>query len=207
MACRIFAVLLLLACSALPVHAVPYFPSESGPIFDYPTGTVTISNRGGSFSRNSTVGYASYFWHEFEGFQVTAEGDILKSYEGSNCSACPDPDITEFDPPYMLLDFPLTTGKTWITETMTPELCCSYEPVPITVIGAVEGPAIVTVPAGTFEVIKVRIYRLCPARPQLNQDFVYWLHPQLGPVNDLVSWEGVIPVEPSSWSDLQALYR
>ncbi len=207
MARCILAALLGLSMGALPARAVPWFPSEPGPILHYPSGTVTIDGAGASFARVHETGGGSFFFWNVEGFRVDADGDILKSDEGGSCSACPDPDITWFDPPYLLLDFPLTTGKTWITETMTHELWGPYEPVPVTVTGAVEGPATVTVAAGTFEVIKVRIRRTCPARPQLDQDFVYWLHPQLGPVNGLVAWEGVVPAEPHSWSDLKALYR
>lgn len=196
-----------LALAAGRASAVPYFPSESGPTFQVTSGTVTIEASGPSFARVHSTGSGYYQFWSVESFVVDCDGDVLKSDEGGSCSACPDPDITYFDPPYLLLDFPLTTGKTWGTETLTRELWGPYEPVPVTVTGTVVGPATVTVPAGTFDVIEVRIFRQCLQRPELDQNFVYWLHPQLGPVNGLVSWEGIVPDEPVSWSGLKALFR
>ncbi len=187
--------------------AVTYFPSDAGPVFEYTSGEVTIGGGPVSFTRAHVTGSGTFWFSSFERFAVTEGGDVLKAEEGGGCSACPDPDITYFDPPYLLLDFPLTAGKTWRSDTMTTALWGYEDPVPVTVIGTVVGPATVTVPAGTFEVMQVRIVRQCVQKPQLNRDFVYWLHPQLGPVEGLVSWEGVVPDAPSTWGGVKALYR
>jgi len=64
----------------------------------------------------------------------------------------------------------------------------------------------VSVPAGTFDVIKVTV-------TSLSLSNTYWLHRDLGPVKidpggwELVYWTGVVPNKELSWGDVKALYR
>ena len=77
----------------------------------------------------------------------------------------------------------------------------------ITLSGYVAGPTTITVPAGTFDVIAVAMeytYRLQVAS---NRRVILYFHRQLGPVNGLVSWEGIVATDHTSWGSLKALFR
>ena len=73
--------------------------------------------------------------------------------------------------------------------------------------GTVIGPAVVTVEAGTFDVIKVNIEKRYPNAPMYNTVEELWLHRQLGQVNNLTQWTGIVSATGTTWGSLKGLYR
>lgn len=206
----VLAVALLLVAIAGPAAAVPWFPSDPGPTFTYSYGTVVISDGGppADFHRSRCTASAPWVC-EAQLFRVDDDGDILYLSRGISSPAMPDPDVTTYDAPLKYLDFPLETGRQWNSSAGI--VVAAWDPqaptVPVTLFGAVVGPATVTVPAGTFEVIKVHLLFICTDQPWRNWTRELWLNHSLGPVNDLVSWTGVVDVESVSWGSLKAGYR
>ncbi len=194
---------LLAPCAA---QAVPWFPSESGPTFSYPGGAVSIwgSDAAGAFGRGSCWAFWP-FQCRSDAFTLDAGGDIRFQSVGSSSAAMPDPDVTVFDPPLLYLDFPLETDKTWVSQAEVRR--DGQDPLTVTLTGRVVGPATVTVPAGTFEVIIVELSCAGPEGLPLLPIGELWLHDKLGPVNDLLSWTGVVGIGPISWGTLKVMYR
>jgi hypothetical protein len=119
----------------------------------------------------------------------------------------PDPDITTYDAPLKYLDFPLETGRQWSSSAGIIPWDPQATPVQVTLAGEVIGPETCTVPAGVFDVIVVRLTLTCADEPWRDWTRTLWLHHQLGPVNDLVSWTGVVGTGPISWGSLKATWR
>lgn len=197
-----------LAAAAGPVGAVPWFPSDPGSTFTYSWGTVVIGDGGppADFSRGWCTDSAPWVC-KGQMFRVDDDGDILYLSRGTSSPAMPDPDITTFDAPLKYLDFPLETGRQWTSSAGIVPWDPLAPPVPVTLFGGVVGPATVTVPAGTFDVIKVVLVFTCADQPSRNWTTELWLNHSLGPVNDLVSWTGVVDVGSISWGSLKATYR
>ncbi len=204
----VLAVALLLVAIAGPAAAVPWFPSDAGPTFTYPFGTVVISDAGppADFHRGWCLDGAPWGC-EVQTFRVDDDGDILYLSRGISAPAMPDPDITTYDAPLKYLDFPLETGRQWSSGAGIVPWDPQAPPVPVTLSGTVVGPATVTVPAGTFDVIKVRLTLTCADEPWRDWTTELWLNHSLGPVNDLVSWSGVVDVASTCWGSLKARYR
>ena len=122
------------------------------------------------------------------------------------CSGWIDPDGFTLDPPLTLVDLPLTPGKTW---AQTVDLIPMYGTggQSAWVQGEVLGPRRVTVTAGTFDVVAVQLQMgsLDPMFPIRTVTLL--LQSSLGDVTGLISWEGVVPNEPATWSGLKSLYR
>lgn len=204
----VLAAALLLAAAADPAAAVPWFPSDPGPTFTYSFGTVVISDGGppADFHRGWCMEGAPWGC-EVRTFRVDDDGDILYLSMGYSAPAMPDPDVKTYDAPLKYLDFPLETGRQWSSSAGIVPWDPQEPPVPVTLFGAVLGPATVTVPAGTFDVIKVVLVFICADQPWRNWTTELWLNHSLGPVNDLVSWTGVVDVGSVSWGSLKAGYR
>jgi hypothetical protein len=128
-------------------------------------------------------------------FRVNADGDIeatrwVNFYEYGFQGA-------SFDPPLLFLDLPLEVGKTWETVNSTGGLR-----------GAVLREEVVTVPAGTFQVMVVRITDVLNGGLFVGD---YYLDRNIGNVKHngvgLFSVSGTIAGESQSWGSLKALFR
>lgn len=202
--------LLLLGMAAAPgpAGAVPWFPSVAGPTFTYAFGTVVIGEGAvpATFSRGWCMG-GTPWGCEVQTFSIDGDGDVLYLSIGYSAPAMPDPDITTFDAPLKYLDFPLETGRQWSSSAGIIPWDPQAPPVPVTLAGTVVGPETVTVPAGTFDVIVVRLTLTCADEPWRDWTRELWLNRFLGPVNDLLSWTGVVGTGPISWGSLKATFR
>ena len=199
----VFAAGILLCGSWL--GAAEYFPSDPGSTFNYTNGPVTISSVGpGEFGRVTcgacVVGSANTY-------RVDASGDIYEVGYGYFAQAAPDPDIYLYEPNLLYLDFPLDSGKEWQSTAELHYYMSSDVLDTVTLRGRVVGPRSVTVPAGDFEVIEVELNYQYAIESWRSVTQVLWLQRQLGPVNGLVSWTGVIPAEKTTWGSLKAGYR
>ena len=140
-------------------------------------------------------------------YRIDATGDIYETQFAAFADAAPDPDIYSYMPNPLYLDLPLEAGKTWETASAL-YYYLGTDPVDtVTLSGHVLGPRSVTVPAGDFEVIEVELHYEYAIDNWRSRTEVLWLHRQLGPVNGLESWEGVVPTESPSWGTLKASYR
>jgi hypothetical protein len=185
--------------------AVEYFPSDPGPIFNYACGPVTISADGsGGFGRvicaNCVVGAVN-------SYKIDANADILETSYGYFAQAAPDPDIYVYEPGLLYLDFPLDTGKEWQSTAELRYYMGGDALDTVTLHGRVVGPRTVTVAAGEFEVIEVELGYQYAVEDWRSSTTVLWLQRQLGPVNGLESWTGVISTEKTTWGTLKAGYR
>jgi hypothetical protein len=202
--------LLMIGMAAAPgtLRAVPWFPSEAGPTFTFTYGTVVIGDgpTPSAFSRSLCMGGAPWGC-ESQVFQVDTEGDVEYLSLGISGPAMPDPDITTYDAPLKYLDFPLETGRQWSSSAGIIPWDPQATPVQVTLAGEVIGPETCTAPAGVFDVIVVRLTLTSADEPWRNWTRTLWLHHQLGPVNDLVSWTGVVGTGPISWGSLKATWR
>lgn len=183
--------------------AQEYWPTADGLVYHYETAIgnrLDVTFRAGERERRYCSRDTVWIWEEF---QVDDEGDILISSRMRYVEGAMDPDyICRFNPAVKFLDLPLVVGKTWSTDTvpdcfMFPSVI-SYEVMP---------SQTVEVPLGRFEVMVV-------SESITIRDFggSYYLHPQIGPVilpggYMLVSVDGLVGAERSTWGGLKALYR
>ena len=184
-------------------YAIDYFPSEPGPWFDYTYGPVTIRDVGnGVFSRVCCDGCIV---GSFKNYIVGPTGDLFYVKYGSFAESAPMPEIRRFEPYLLYLDYPLEIGKTW---TSMASLFNDFsEDDTVTLSGTVVGSEVVTVPAGSFEVLCVTLQYEYLVEWWLNRTETLWLHIQLGPVNNLEEWTGIVATDGLSWSTVKALYR
>jgi len=187
-----------------PASAIEYFPSETGPVFSYSSGPVKIQVTGsGIFKRVKCEG--CIVWEETE-FIVDSGGDVLLQSHIISSNAAPDPGGFLLTPNLKYLDFPLETSKSWVSTAHQDNFFDAPSDT-VTLTATVLGPATVSVPAGDFEVIIVSLefeYRIYAWN---NRSEVLWLHRQLGPVNNLESWTGIVEAEEKSLGSIKALYR
>ena len=196
----VVAVLVVLVSST--AVAIEYFPSEDGPVFNYPSGTVTIHPyASGFFTRQSSWANITY---SSQGFLINPDGDVLLSSLAWGSSSAPDLTIHSFEPDLTYLDFPLEKSKMWTSTGIESDTWAG--PIrEVTLVGIVNGRETVTVEAGTFEVMSVTLYYYYDY--VLDRTEVLWLHAQLGPVNELRSWSGIVPTQSTSWGSIKSLYR
>ena len=175
-----------------------YWPVGDGLVWTY---------RGsGSDYSIEMVGYEANFYQLYDWgsgyvgieFQENADGDIEVVSSSYYSQGAIDPDFYDYNPPMLYLDFPLEVGKTWASVSSAHGI-----------IGEVLREETVTVPAGTFDVIVVRLINLFP------QDWIFagelYLAPGVGQVlhegHGLVSFDGPVGIQESSWGSVKALFR
>ena len=200
----LFALAAVVAGAVGNAGAVDYFPTEPGPVFYYGTTPITISaGWDDGFSRVEPVGdigtVVTYF-------RLDANEDVLLEGQGYLYLNMPSPEFVEYPTDLTYLDLPLDTGKTWSSTTASP-VNWDLPWTAMTLVGAVQGPTTVTVPAGDFEVIVVTLDYRFEGAPEYDYTEELWLHEQLGPVENLVSWSGIISDESMSWGAVKALYH
>lgn len=112
-----------------------------------------------------------------------------------------------YTPPVKVVDYPLTTGKTWQTSTLMHTTTHSIARACV-VTGTVIGPRVVETGLGPLDVIEISLHFDFAAVPP-DYTLVYYLHDQLGDVRYLTELDGcaVVPVESTTWSRLKALHH
>ncbi len=136
-------------------------------------------------------------------YSSDADGDIyINSYTVLEPAVSLSTLDYQWDPPLKMFDFPLTTGKTWQSESMW--VPPTGLPKAYTLTGRVVGPKIVTIGEYTMPVIEVTV-----EMQWLTYTYTttYLLNEQLGDVNNLDSWSGTVSSEAISWGKLRCLYR
>ncbi len=185
--------------------AVEYFPTDPSAAFDYTYGPVTIVDVGsGEIAR---VVCATCIVGSSNSYRVDASGDIYETQFAGFAQAAPDPSIYLYSPNLLYLDFPLDTGKEWESTSELFFYMGDSAIDTVTLRGRVLGPKTVTVPAGEFDVIEVELDYQYAGESWPSGTQVLWLHRQLGPVNGLQSWTGVVSTEQANWGTLKAGYR
>lgn len=143
-------------------------------------------------------------WYVLDG-----DGDLCRTFEiWLDYTTSYDEQWREWDPPLKIIDYPLTPGKTWTSESQ-----CLWNGQglwrPHTLTGEVVGPTTVDTGIGQLDVMEVVIggTALNASRSEMEQTF--YLHDQLGDVTGLVSLSGCNPVaaEELSWGALKSTYR
>ena len=137
-------------------------------------------------------------------YGIDDTGDILIHEWTAYAEFYSEPELWWWDPPFVLLDFPLEVGKSWTTETTTHSQWGQSldETVHVDVVSASQAH----VPGGTFEVFEIRMTSFILEK-------TYWLHRDLGPVKiepggwELVYWTGIVPDEAKSWGEVKTLFR
>jgi len=186
------------------VIAVEYFPSEPGPEFVYgQTPLVIVSGNQGGFYRMSCPDCNIM---TYTGFMVGPAGDVFLKAHGSASTSGPDPDEKYFEPSLKYLDFPLDPAKTWSSTGAQFDLWGGEEDT-VTLTCTVQGQEVVSVPAGEFEVMVVNLVYTYETQMWMNHTETLWLHAQLGPVKNLVSWTGVVDTDNTTLGAVKALYR
>ena len=185
--------------------AVEYFPTEPGPVYVYGIQPLEIrSFSPDHFSRVTCPDCPN--GTSVETYFLDPSGDIFYVSTGFSSIYMPDPDSQYFEPYVKFLDFPLEDSKTWSsTATYNDIWGGPIDTVTLTV--TVQGVDVVSVPAGDFEVKVVTFEYFFHTDPSMNTTEELWLHSQLGPVNGLASWTGVVGTETSSWGGVKSLYR
>ena len=173
----------------------------SAAIFADGTVLVTTDTGSGVLHDATLDGTTDRLFYEF-----ADDGDVVLTAMTRTWVGVEGHDGYTLDPPITLVDLPLETGKTWsawawLHSPADPDgVVVSYE-------ATVLGPRQVTVPAGTFDVIAVEMAWDSPSPLLPSRTATMLLHPELGDVTGLVSWEGVVPAAPTTWSGFKALYR
>lgn len=193
------------ALVAVPAVAVPWFPSEPGLTFTYENdfAPTVIGSNGNDFWRAANLDRWPYL-SRVEYFRVDPSGDVLCTGTGAGATGLID--ACTYDPPLLYLDFPLDIGKTWSSQAA---LWPDFDGAPslVTLSGRVVGRGTATVPAGTFEVVIVELALEGQEQGGRPATGVILLHHQLGPVQGLLSWTGVVGTESVNWGQVKSMYR
>jgi hypothetical protein len=184
-------------------YAIDYFPTGAGAQLRYGDIWVEISSSSQDHACHTTSDLES---QNTVCYTVDANGDVVLAYR--IYSSRPGGWVSHwisFSPQAVYLDFPLDTGKTWSYATNAIEEDGPSDAMVLE--GTVIGPAVVTVEAGTFDVIKVHISKHYSNAPWYNSVEELWLHRQLGQVNNLSQWSGIVGTAGATWGNVKALYR
>ena len=204
---RIFSFSVLLGMvifAATGVYAVDYFPSDNGSAFVYENGTITIhSNLSDGFSRRVCDGCS---WGSEIYYDLDTSGNVLLSAFSAWTENMICGDYNTYTPNLTYLDFPLDRGKRWSNTAVITGLYGEYLDT-VTLTAVVLGPTTITVPAGEFDVIGVWLEYLYEDHRYEDSTQVLWLHPQLGPVNGLISWSGMVSQKELSWGTVKSMFR
>ncbi len=191
----------LFAAGSVQVNAAEYWPLQDGLIWTYsgsPGYSVEMHSYGQSNCRiyDWGSGFVSLDFSESE------SGDVVVESWGywSEGGVCGTPDIREFDPPLTYLDLPLEVGKSWFSVSGGSVL-----------VGEVLRAETITVTAGTFDAVVVRLVAIMPEDWPLAEEELY-LAPAVGQImhngNMLASFSGAtVSAERNTWGAVKALFR
>jgi len=142
-------------------------------------------------------------------YNVDDEGDIVV-VGGSYGSDATPIHFYEYSPSWKLLDYPLLLGRSWSSESRySPSfpICDSSECDLLTVTVTVMGEEVVATPFGDLPVVVVAVSETSVGYAPYEREYTLKLHVNLGPVDGLVSYSGIVGNESCTWSHIKALYR
>jgi len=197
------ALLLTIALPAAAQLAPWWIPEE---------GCTVVCDRG-AFGWNYAWGEAPLRLHDTYDHMFFDERVYAHDAEGDLCKvrsiSVQWSDVTNFyyDPPLKELDYPLTTGKTWVSESHRTN-DGGLLPRDLILTGTVVGPLLVDTYLGPLEVIEVH-HVLDVVGTSGSRLTVHYLHEQFGDVMGLISIDGCNVVSDASrgWSGIKSLYR
>lgn len=202
----LLSVVLLQLSSFGAAGAGTYWATDEGAVLTFGWYSVLVHSNGDQVSHTRLTTPNS---GTTDIYRIATDGDLW--HQGGHYVCAGQGEGFDYDPPYQLLDLPLDTGKTWSTTTVWRDP--NYGSNRMIVSGEVLGPTTTTVPGldGDVPVIAVRLRIAFPDAdgysPLEDSEAIALLHEQLGAVNGLTAWQGVVPVEPRSWGDVKALFR
>ncbi len=201
--------LLLVLLTALPAQAqlAPYWVPEPGCYLDMAHDGGMLQTYWGSESMK-LVSTQDFMAITSQNHQYDDEGDLILTL-----SSTVDPSIDDggyyvtMNPPLKVLDYPLTTGKTWTSTSVSNSSSSFSLPRTNIVTYTVVGPRTVDTVLGQLDVIEVE--RSWLVTDLWTTDRTMYLHEKLGDVFGLVSQNGctVVPVQNMTWDGLKAQYR
>lgn len=191
-----------IALSAAAASAQSYWAVDDGAVLTYSVGSITVG-REGDYSRQGIACRSG------EIYQLAEDGDVLWSDVYLTCGQLGE--TSSYQPVLLLLDLPLTTGKTWsATSTWHGADRRVYL---VTLDGEVRGPTTAPIPGIGDEAPVIAVHLSLtyasidgsPVPPDEDKDWL--LHAQLGRVDGLLAWQGVVPGGTVDWSSVKAMYR
>ncbi|MFO7652197.1 MAG: hypothetical protein R6X25_00055 [Candidatus Krumholzibacteriia bacterium] len=145
---------------------------------------------------------------EGEYYELDGAGDLCHARLTSYCPATSHDEFwSTYTPALKILDYPLTTDKTWTAQASWQSSDGGLARTTY-LTGTVVGPRVVETGIGALPVIEVTLnYVSSGSAPSGTR--TWYLHEQLGRVNDLVSVTDCAPVAASgpSWSGVKTIYR
>jgi len=118
-----------------------------------------------------------------------------------------DASTYRFDPPLIVLDMPLTTGKTWTSESVRQRWDGVSEPRTYILTSVVLGPLTVDTVVGPLDVVEVfQTNYLVGFGGRTDRRY---LHEELGDVYELIEAAncGMVATQARTWSSVKSLYR
>jgi len=193
--------LLILSCSILltaaAANALDYWPdAPDGLVYHY--SSADFGDMVGEFSVDGSEQTFHFTHAECYGNLVflATSAAVGLSTQFAMCAGWIDPDFAGFDPVLDLVRDGMADGEGWVI---------TYGSQYVFVTVTEES---ITVPLGTFTTLHVK-FNTVGAPYIFFQD--WWLEPSLGPVKvgiwELRAVDGTVATEPSTWSELKALYR
>jgi len=150
--------------------------------------------------------FASFSGYYEERYALNEDGDLCRTRdEWLDPALSHSPQWQDWETPLKILDYPLTTGKTWTSESRN-RLNSSGLWRTVNLTGTVVGPKVVETGIGQLDVIEVIIDYFY----HYGQNTItYLLHDQLGDVTNLVSFTGceTVATEDVSWGSIKSIYR
>jgi len=192
---RHVALLLAILLFTPSAGAQSYWAVDAGAVLTRDDGSVTtVAPTAGGVYHTATTGFCTEWRH----YAIGADGDVGLAEVMVMCQGWIDPDGYTLDPPLTLVDLPLGAGKTW-SQIVDLHPMYGTDVQSAWIQGTVLGPTQATVPAGTFDVVAVQL-EMGSTNPLLPiRTVTVLLQANLGDVTGLVSWQGVVSAEPSSW--------
>lgn len=195
---------LLIASATADAQLAPYWIPAANCVKNYESEgmTWTVEVQGPLALHRRDIDEA---W-DTEMYEFDADGDIAwlgaERFEPAHL----DPSYYTCTPPVKVLDYPLTTGKTW--EAVTSFGTEHYPPRTLVVSGTIIGPGQIDTPLGLMDVIVMTLhYDFSASYPDYSETL--YLQEDLGEVMSLTSLVdcGQVPTEGMTWGAVKSYYR
>ena len=192
---------------AVRAGAADYWPLTDGAVYTYlrtdgEFQTIEYSTSGTGDNICMRLNYPD--GHFKTACYLETDGDVLIEQASANGGI--DGEYWLLAPPALFLDPPLDVGDVWADGILGSS---GWSQPPSVIGGEVDGTEDVVVPAGSFSTLIVTFWSSGGFYPPLG---TWYLDRDIGPVilpdgSQLVSYEGVVATEQTTWSTIKAQYR